>query len=74
MSDVFARYVLLHRAEIQPSDDHITFVSGNMDADLNVEVPNECLYVPLATWMALDTPDILTIRLVAGNQMPNKEG
>lgn len=67
MSNVVRHTVALDRCEIQPSDDHVVFVSGNLDAKMGIEVPNECHYMPLATWMGMGTPETVTIQIVVGN-------
>jgi hypothetical protein len=69
---IFKHYVILHKASVQPSPDHVAFVAGALDADLKVEVPEECLYIPLATWMGLGTPETVTVTVSYGRHLPEE--
>ena len=59
--------VALKKAPDQPSDDHIAYISGNMDAKLHLEVPVEVYYMTLATYIGMDQPEEVSIQVVVGN-------
>lgn len=64
---VIMHSVVLNQTNQQPSSDHVTFSSGSVDALTNQVVPTECHYLPLETWMAMGTPDTITIRIESGD-------
>lgn len=74
MSNLPQYHVLLTRTDEQPSDDHVAYASGKIDKDFQLEVPFECLYLPLATYMAIGAPETITVSISVGDNLPGEQG
>lgn len=72
MDEIEVHHVVLHKSKQQPSPDHVAFAAGNIDRDYEVEVPSECYYMPLASWMGMGRPETITVSTRAGRHLPNQ--
>lgn len=69
---ILVHQVVVTEAPEQPLEDHHIFVSGNLDVDFHVEIPPEVLYIPLATWMGMNRPQVVTLSVELGQKIPTQ--
>ena len=66
MDAISKHKVALYKCDIQPSDDHIVFVAGDVDAITGLSVPTECHYMPLATYLGMEQPENIIVTVEVG--------
>lgn len=72
MDEIGVHYILLYKNPESPSEDHVVFRSSGFQEieGIRMEVPLEAYYMPLALWMGMGRPEVVTIAVVEGDEVP----